>query len=252
LHFAASRAKTGATKARNLRAQMGRQIKAVIFDKDGTLFDFRQSWGAWTKSLLAELGGDPVALADLLGFDAKAMDFAPDSPVIAMTTPEIAEILHPHLPDLSLSDLNALMNRQAAAAPMVPAVDLPAVLGDLARRGLALGLATNDTEIPARRHLANAGVIDLFSFVSGCDSGWGGKPAPGQLMAFIAQTGLPADQIAMVGDSLHDLDAGRSAGMATVAVLTGIATEADLGPHADVVLQDISALAGWIEAQAQG
>jgi phosphoglycolate phosphatase len=27
-------------------------IKALIFDKDGTLFDFRQSWGAWTLALL--------------------------------------------------------------------------------------------------------------------------------------------------------------------------------------------------------
>lgn len=231
---------------------MGRQIKAVIFDKDGTLFDFRQSWGAWTKSLLAELGGDTEALAALLGFDAAAMDFAPDSPVIAMTTPEIADILHPHLPQMSLAELNALMNRQATAAPMVPAVDLPAVLGALAKRGLALGLATNDTEIPARRHLADAGVLDLFSFVSGCDSGWGGKPAPGQLLAFIDQTGLAAADIAMVGDSLHDLEAGRRAGMATVAVLTGIATAADLSPHADVVLRDIASLAGWIDGQARG
>ncbi len=230
---------------------MSRAIKAVIFDKDGTLFDFRQSWGAWTLALLAELGGDTAALAAVLGFDPVAVDFAPDSPVIAKTTPEIAEILHPYVPGLSLVALNALMNRQASLAPMVPAVDLPAVLGDLAARGLILGLATNDTEAPARRHLRDAGVIDLFAFVSGCDSGWGGKPAPGQLMAFAAQIGLPAHQIAMVGDSLHDLDAGRRAGMAAVAVLTGIADAAELGPHADVVLPDITALAAWIEAEAR-
>ena len=30
-------------------------IDAIIFDKDGTLFDFRASWGAWTMSLLDEL-----------------------------------------------------------------------------------------------------------------------------------------------------------------------------------------------------
>ena len=30
-------------------------IDAVIFDKDGTLFDFRSSWGAWTRNLMAEL-----------------------------------------------------------------------------------------------------------------------------------------------------------------------------------------------------
>lgn len=226
-------------------------IKAVIFDKDGTLFDFRQSWGAWTRALLAELGGDSAHLAAVLGFDPKACDFAPDSPVIALTTAEIAAILHPHLTGLTLAELIARMDHQATQAPMIPAVDLPVVLGGLAAQGLTLGLATNDTEAPARRHLTDAGVIDLFAFVSGSDSGWGGKPAPGQLLAFATQLGLEPEQIAMVGDSLHDLESGRRAGMARVAVLTGIATHGDLAPHADVVLADIGGLAAWIAAQSQ-
>ena len=229
---------------------MTRTIKAAIFDKDGTLFDFRQSWGAWTRGLLEALGGDTEVLAKVLGFDPVVCDFSPDSPVIAMTTPEIADILHPYVPHLTIEALNAVMNAQAVLAPMVPAVDLPAVLGGLAARGLLLGLATNDTEVPARRHLSDAGVIELFAFVSGCDSGWGGKPAPGQLLAFLAQTGLPPHQIVMVGDSLHDLGAGRRAGMVTVAVLTGIAKAAELAPHADVVLPDIAALAEWIDAES--
>ena len=36
------------------------------------------------------------------------------------------------------------------------------------------------------------------------------------------------------------------------AVLTGIATKGDLAPHADVVLNDISQLAGWIDHKAAG
>lgn len=225
-------------------------IDALIFDKDGTLFDFRQSWGAWTRSLLAELGDQDGRLAQVLGYDAARVDFAPDSPVIAMTTPEIAAILHPHLSGLSLLDLNAVMNRLAAEAPMVPAVDLPVVLGALRARGLRLGLATNDTEVPARRHLTGAGVIDLFDFVAGCDSGWGGKPAPGQLLAFVQACGLEPARVAMVGDSLHDLDAGRAAGMKVVAVLTGIATQDDLADHADVVLDNIGQIGAWIDSLA--
>jgi phosphoglycolate phosphatase len=53
----------------------------------------------------------------------------------------------------------------------------------------------------------------------------------------------------MVGDSLHDLHAGRDAGMKRAAVLTGIAEAAELAPHADVVLPDISQLAAWIDEQ---
>lgn len=227
-------------------------IRAVIFDKDGTLFDFHASWGAWTRSVVAALTNSPARaqmLATRLGFDLAAGQFAPSSIVIAHTTFEIAEDIaraldHPDLPALKrqLEDL-------ALTTPMVPAVDLPLVIGGLRKTGLKIGLATNDTERPARRHLDMAGVLDLFDFVAGCDSGWGGKPAPGQLMAFAAACGCDPAQIAMVGDSVHDMDAGRQAGMACVAVLTGIADRGALDPHSDVVLTDISQLAAWVAAR---
>ena len=120
-------------------------------------------------------------------------------------------------------------------------------LDALRARGLRLGVATNDAEIPARAHLDAAGVTDRFDFIAGSDSGHGGKPAPGQLLAFCATVGLPPSDVIMVGDSLHDLHAGRAAGMRSIAVLTGMATEADLAPHATTVLPDIGALPGWLD-----
>lgn len=230
-------------------------LDALIFDKDGTLFDFRASWGAWTRSLLAVLTTDEAsarALGRVLGFDTVTGDFSSDSPVIAQTVPEISAVILPHVQGHSLQSLTDFMTTLSAEAPMVPAVDLRAVLGGLKARGMTLGLATNDSEVPARAHLAGAGVLDLFDFVAGCDSGWGGKPAPGQLLAFVAAHGLDPARTAMVGDSKHDLDAGRAAGMKAVAVLTGIATRADLAPHADVVLVDITGLAGWIDRLNHG
>lgn len=224
-------------------------ITAIIFDKDGTLFDFTASWGAWTRGFLdavATSHDQRAHLAAVLGFDLAKETFAKNSPVIAATTPEIADILAPHL-DMDIVTLNAVMNQQAAKAMMRPAVDLPRVLGDLRARGLRLGLATNDTEAPARRHLTDAGILHLFDFIAGCDSGWGGKPAQGQLVAFAAHLGIDPAQAAMVGDSTHDLFAARAAGMASVAVLTGVADIAELQPHADVVLPDISGLAGWLD-----
>jgi phosphoglycolate phosphatase len=50
----------------------------------------------------------------------------------------------------------------------------------------------------------------------------------------------------MVGDSTHDLIAGRAAGMGTVAVLTGMASTSDLAPFADLVLPDIGHLPAWL------
>lgn len=229
------------------------RIDGIIFDKDGTLFDFRLSWGAWCDSLLQEFaaqGRDPQSLARAMGFDPVTRHFDRDSRVIAGTPDEIAADLLPHLPGETLPALTQRINRLAAAAPMVPAVDLRVVLQGLRSRGLSLGLVTNDAEAPARAHLAAAGIADLFDFVAGFDSGHGAKPAPGALLAFCRQTGLQPARVAMVGDSRHDLEAGRAAGMWRVAVLTGIAERADLAPHADVVMPDIGGLAAWIDALA--
>lgn len=225
-------------------------IDGIIFDKDGTLFDFRLSWGRWTADLLRSLApveADAAKLGHVIGYDLATGTFAPDSPVIAATPREIAQTMLPHLPGRDLIGLVNQMNSLSAQTQMSPAVELAPLLTRLRARGLKIGLATNDTEAPARAHLAAAGVLQLFDFVSGCDSGFGGKPAPGQLLAFASSVGIDARRAAMVGDSHHDLIAGRSAGMYAVAVLTGIAGAADLAPYADVVLQDINALPDWID-----
>jgi len=227
-------------------------IDAAIFDKDGTLFDFRATWGGWTARAIALMQGHGVQaepLAKALGYDLASGGFTKESLVIASTTPELVDIMHGFAPGLDkgrlLEDLSAL----SETAPQAPAAPLRQVFTALKARGLKLGLATNDTEAPARAHLAGAGVLDLFDFVAGCDSGWGGKPAPGQLLAFAAQVGVAPSRAVMVGDSLHDMHAGRAAGMKRVAVLTGVAEAPELAPHADVVLQDISHLAKWIDGQ---
>lgn len=225
-------------------------IDAAIFDKDGTLFDFRATWGGWTARAVDHLAGhgaDRDALARRLGYDLAAGVFAKDSPVIASTTPELVDIMHGFVPQMGKGQLLDILSDLSEAAPQAPAVPLRPVFEALKARGLKLGLATNDTEAPARAHLAGAGVLDLFDFVAGCDSGWGGKPAPGQLLAFAGRVGVDPVRSVMVGDSLHDLEAGRAAGMRRVAVLTGIAEAAELALHADVVLPDIGHLAGWID-----
>ncbi len=224
-------------------------IKALIFDKDGTLFDFTLTWGAWVMGILPLLQPDPSRHGDLLGvlgYDPKTSRFAKSSPVIGCTTPEIAALIQPLLPHFTPAALNDLLNDQARLAPLKPAADLPAILGGLRAQGLRLGLATNDTETPARNHLARAGVVDLFDFIAGCDSGWGGKPAAGQLLAFADAIQTPPREIAMVGDSLHDLHAARAAGMMAIGVLTGVAEAGDLAPHADVVLPHIGHLPNWL------
>ena len=227
-----------------------RNIKGLCFDKDGTLFDFSATWEAWAKGFLLRLcDGDHRRAADMgmrIGFDFEAQKFARDSVVIAGTPEDIVAAIAPSFSDLTPRQVALMINEEAAQAPQQEAVPLDPLLRLLRAKGVKLGVATNDAEHPARVHLGGAGVVEMFDFIAGSDSGHGGKPAPGQLLAFAAHVDLAPDQIAMVGDSTHDLHAGRAAGVTCVAVLTGLATGPELAPFADVVLPDIGHLPDWL------
>lgn len=228
------------------------RFRGIVFDKDGTLFDFQTTWAAVTARLLSDLsGGDPRlegALAEAAGFDQKAGRLLPESVIIASTLPETAAALLTAMPrGTEFGWVLERIARSGEGVPQVEAVPLVPYFDLLIARGLRLGLATNDSEAGAQRHLEEAGIDRHFHFVAGYDSGHGAKPAPGQLVAFCAVTGLAPGEVVMVGDSRHDLAAGRAAGMATVAVLTGVANTDELAAEADAVLPDIGHLPGWLE-----
>lgn len=227
-------------------------IKGLLFDKDGTLFDFAATWEAWAQAFLLRLcagdRGRATAMGTRIGFDLEAAKFARDSVVIAGTPGEVTQALLPAFPGKTAQEVNDILNEEAARAPQQEAVPLVPLLTNFRSRGLALGVATNDAIAPAMAHLEAAGVADYFDFIAGYDSGFGGKPAPGQMRGFLAQSGLSPAQVAMVGDSTHDLRAGRAAGMICVGVLTGLAAEDALAPYADVILPDIGHLPHWLDA----
>ncbi len=228
-------------------------IKGIVFDKDGTLFDFNATWGAWTRGMIAtEAGDDPEkieTLANALGYDFEGGVFWPESIVIAETVDFIADALIEHLPDVSKKDLMTRMHKAAKNVPQVQAAPLWPLLNEIKEMDILLGVATNDAEDSARAHLGEADVLDLFDFISGYDSGFGGKPEPGQLLGFCTTTGLEPEDCIMVGDSTHDLNAGNAAGMRTVGVLTGPAQAYELQPYADVILNSIAELPHWIAQQ---
>lgn len=231
-------------------------LRAILFDKDGTLFDFGATWNAWAARVLADLSEGDAALAHRLAgavrFDLGRGVFLRDSPVIAGTNREAAALLAAELDSRSIADIEAHLTRRAAQAPLVPAVPLGPLLDALREDGLALGVMTNDAEAAARAHLEAAGVLEQFDFVAGFDSGHGAKPDPAPLLAFCAAAGAAPSEAVMVGDSAHDLLAARAGGLAAVGVLTGMARRADLEPLADAVLPDIGHLPGWLETRKPG
>jgi len=228
-------------------------IRGVIFDKDGTLFDFQSTWGIWTAQVLARIAGSDEALlqqlAEALGYDTQTRRVQPGSVIVAATPMDIAAVVKDCIPALSQTQICDWLNEEAKTAPQVLVTDLHRLTAELRRINLGLCVMTNDAEAPARTHLASVQASGLFDFVIGSDSGFGAKPQAAPLLALADKMEIPAAACVMVGDSTHDLRAGRAAGMRAVAVLTGLAEADELAPLADAVLPDVSHLPAWISAQ---
>lgn len=228
-------------------------IKALLFDKDGTLLDFAATYGAATGRVIDALtDGDRHQMAMLcaaLGYRAENAAFEPASVIIAGSLEDIAAAAAPALgrkPGDGLADEIDLLYRHHTRASLTMFPGTEAMLVALIDRGYPLGIATNDTEATARDHLSALGLTTLFPFVAGADSGHGAKPGPGMVEAFAKATGLPTEAIAMIGDSTHDMNAARAAGATAIAVLSGFAGRAELEPLADIVVDTLQELPGII------
>jgi phosphoglycolate phosphatase len=222
-------------------------IKGILFDKDGTLFNFTHTWGAWCERMIRTLCPDNSAqqreLADALGYDPLERQFTPGAPFIGESGDQTIQRLSSLLPHLTSAQIEATGARLLDDLPLAPVTDLPELFGSLQQAGYTLGLATNDHEATARLHLNRLAVTDHFDFICGFDSGFGSKPGPGMINAFCRHTGLESPQVAMVGDSTHDLYAGLAANVGLrVGVLTGPARHDELAAHAHAVVADISCL----------
>ena len=225
-------------------------IQGVLFDKDGTLFDFQASWTKWMEGVLLSLSRGDHALArhvgSLLGFNIDLGRFEQGSPFVANTPEATFTVLMRQFPERTPSEIARIVGESSAAAEQVPAVPLGPLLGGLKEQGLILGVVTNDWERVAEAHLRAANCRDCFAYLAGSDSGHGSKPDPGMLLAFCDATGIDPVNCLMVGDSPADMKAGRRAGMTAIAVLTGSDSKAALELCSDAVLQDIGGLPEWI------
>jgi pyrophosphatase PpaX len=111
------------------------------------------------------------------------------------------------------------------------------MLRELRARGCRLGLVTSKREGFARRGLSLFGLEPLFEIAVFHDDTSRHKPEPEPLLLAAERGGLAPSDVVYVGDSIHDVAAGRAAGMRTVSVLWGPFERAALeraGPDAMV------------------
>jgi pyrophosphatase PpaX len=87
--------------------------------------------------------------------------------------------------------------------------------------GHRLGVVTSKMERSARQGLRLFGLDDWFEIGVFHDDTTRHKPDPEPLRVAATRAGVASSEVTYVGDSTHDIVAGRAAGMRTVAVLWG-------------------------------
>ncbi|MEN6543628.1 HAD family hydrolase [Parvibaculum sp.] len=230
--------------------QRGSEIRAVLFDKDGTLFSYHETWGPILReaAAMAAEGDEGLVprLLEAVGYNAATGRIGAGTVFAAGETVELATLWNKlgvkREVRRLVEDLDSLFAREAPRRSH-PVTDLQVLFSTLRQRGLRLGLATNDGEASAFATIARFGLAEHLEFHCGYDSGYGAKPLPGMVNAFCAAVGVGPEAVAVVGDNSHDLDMGRAAGAGLlVGVLTGTSARGDLAPLADAVIDSIADL----------
>ncbi|MBO9193214.1 HAD family hydrolase [Rhizobium sp. 16-449-1b] len=228
-------------------------IKGILFDKDGTLLDYDESWLPVNRELARIAAQGDAALADRLllacGMDPVTGHIVPDSLLAAGNTRQISEGLVAAGSTVPVDELTVRLDElfSHAADFSVPVTDLAAFFARLHARGFKLGVASSDNERSIRQTAKRFGFADYIDYVAGYDSGHGTKPEPGMVLGFCAATGLDPSEVAVVGDNNHDLHMGRNAKVGlTVAVLTGTGSRESLAAASDHCLNDITELEGLL------
>jgi len=233
-------------------------LKGILLDKDGTLVDFDATWGPAAYEVMRALAdGNEAAFHELMQvseYVESERRFLPTSPLVAGSSahygPLWAKVLgrndgpHLHAEIDELFRVYGLMHLTPIARPSQ-------VVEALRARDLRVGIATNDAESSALDQAEALGLSPLLDFVAGYDSGFGSKPGHGMVSGFAAACQIPVHQIALVGDSTHDLHAARSAGAVAIAVLTSplrAAARPELEPLADYIIDSIVDLPDLIDS----
>ena len=230
--------------------------QGIVFDKDGTLLDFHQTWLPIYRHAAEELAQGDQELAQRLlthhGFDDNRQRFVGGSLLAAGNNAQIAAAWATEMgcrhETRSISQRLHEVFRNQGKLQAAPVQGLADTLSHLKQSGLKLGVATADSHAGILNTLQPFGVLELFDFLAGYDSGYGVKPGGGMVTAFCTQLEIDSGQVVVVGDNRHDIEMGRNANAGlNVGVLTGTSTRADLESVADIVLDSIRELPAMLQ-----
>ena len=205
--------------------------RGVIFDIDGTLVDSNrahaESWAETLRSFghsvsadqvqpLIGMGGDKL-LPRLIGVDIESDEGKKYS---EHRTRLFFEEYFPSL--RAFPGVRALAQR-------------------LHDDGHVLVVASSASEEELEKLLGLAGIKDLLTDATSSDDAERSKPDPDIVHAAIRQSGLPAHELVMIGDTPYDVEAARRAGVRIIAVRTGGWDDEALA-GASAIYDDVGAL----------
>lgn len=235
-------------------------VEALLLDKDGTLIDFHGMWSGWLQTFADDLRRRHAAFAgaaalfyELIGWDPQERRVRPGACLAMAPTHDgmvlAAGALHrTGVPwDQAWEEVLASWRAVDASLPwetlVVPVPGAVEALRALHAGGLQLAVVTADTTPRAKADLARIGLDSIIQVVIGADATAEAKPAPAPALAACERLGLSPAQVVVVGDTTADCRMGRAAGVrATIGVLSGAATQDELSPWADYVIESVAVL----------
>lgn len=189
-------------------------VELVAFDLDGTLIDSVPDLAIAVDAALVELGLPAVG-------EARVRDWVGNGSLVLM---ERALRFTAHTDDGLLDRAHQAFLEHYARAPGAHTRLYSGVrecLDGLRGRGLPLALVTNKPEAFIAPLLGGLGLAGDFALCLGGDSLAEKKPHPAPLLHVASHFAISPAACLMVGDSRHDIAAGKAAGFRTLAVPYG-------------------------------
>ena len=185
------------------------QIRAVLYDFDGTLADSTELiMRCYRHTMVAHLGECPPDEEWLAGFGT------PLETQIARFARDARE----HDAMLATYREHQDEHHDTLLRPFPGAVE---TVAELARRGVALAVVTSKLRRGTLRGMELCGITEHFDVVVTPEDVENAKPHPEPVHLALSRLGVPPEAALFVGDSPHDMAAGRAAGTRTAAALWG-------------------------------
>lgn len=210
----------------------------IVFDVDGTLVDSQHIIVAAMETAFAGLDLPPPPREEILGIVGLSLGAA-----VAALAPDLSQAELDRLERGYRDEFVAQRARGGAEAhaPLYPGAR--AALERLAADpAVQLGVATGKARRGLDHVLDSHGLEGFFVTLQTADD-HPSKPHPSMLETALVETGLPAGNAVMIGDTEFDILMGKAAGFATIGVAWGYHPRARLeAAGADLVIEDFAAL----------